>query len=83
MLRQKRVREKGKLKPSQIVKVLKPGDNVVLIRDLGSRGMFPKQFQGRVAKVVGKEGRAYTVKFLNGKVYKILTLNPAHLKKLG
>jgi len=83
MLRQKRLREKGKIKPSHIVKSLKPGDSVVLVRDLSSNGAFPKQFQGKVAKVVGKSGRAYIVKFLNGKVYKKLTLNAQHLKKLG
>ena len=83
MLRQKRAREKGKIKPSHLVKTLKQGDSVVLLRDLSSRGMFPKQFQGRVAKVIGKSGSSYIVKFLNGKVYKTLTLNAAHLKKLG
>ena len=83
MLRQKRAREKGKIKPSHLVKTLKEGDSVVLIRDLSSRGMFPKQFQGKIAKVVGKQGNSYIVRFLNGRVFKTLTLNPAHLKKFG
>ncbi len=83
MLRQKRVREKGKIKPSHLVKTLKEGDSVILLRDLSSKGMFPKQFHGRVARVVGKSGNAYIVRFLNGKVYKTLTLNAAHLRKLG
>ncbi|MGB9708237.1 MAG: 50S ribosomal protein L21e [Candidatus Pacearchaeota archaeon] len=83
MLRQKRAREKGKIKPSHLVKTLKEGDPVVLIRDLSSRGMFPKQFQGKIARVVGRQGNAYTVRFLNGRVFKTLTLNPAHLKKFG
>lgn len=83
MLKQKRVRERGKLKPSHIVKTFKPGDSVVLIRDLSSKGMFPKQFQGKIAKIVDKTGKAYIVKFLNGKVYKTLTLNPSHLKKIS
>ncbi len=83
MLKQKRARERGKIKPSHIVKTLKIGESVVLMRDLSSRGMFPKQFHGRIAVVTGKAGDAYTVKFLNGKVHKTLTLNPVHLKKLG
>ncbi len=83
MLRQKRARKKGKIKPSHLVKTLKPGDSVVLIRDPSSRGMFPKQFQGKVAKVVGQQGNAYIVKFLNGRVFKTLVLNSAHLKKFG
>ncbi|MEM4152982.1 MAG: 50S ribosomal protein L21e [Candidatus Pacearchaeota archaeon] len=82
MIKRKRLREKGKLKPSSALKILKPGDKVVLLRDLSAKGLFPKQFQGKVAEVVRKEGKAYVVRFLNGKVYKTLTLNPLHLKKL-
>lgn len=82
MIKQKRLIEKGKLKPTSALKVLKPGDKVVLFRDLSAKGLFPKQFQGKVAEVVKKEGRSYIVRFLNGKVYKSLTLNPSHLKKL-
>lgn len=81
MIKRKRLREKGKLKPTNALKVLKPGDKVILFRDLSAKGLFPKQFQGKVAEVIRKEGKSYVVRFLNGKVYKTLTLNPLHLKK--
>lgn len=82
MIKQKRIRTKGKLKPSEIFKSLKVGDKVALVRELSSKGAFPKQFQGKVGEIVGMRGKAYIVRFLNGKVYKNLILNPVHLKKL-
>jgi len=82
MLKRKRARQKGKKRLSEIFKELQPGDSVVLVRDLSSKGMFPKHFHGKVARVVGKQGSAYIVKFLNGKVPKTLIVRPEHLKKL-
>jgi large subunit ribosomal protein L21e len=81
MLRQKRVRERGKHKTSSLIKEFKEGDDVVIYRNLSFKGLPPKQFQGKPGKIMGKSGKAYIVRFLNGKVYKDLTLNPVHVKR--
>ena len=82
MLKRKRISERGKPRLSKIFQKLQPGDKVALVRNLGMKGKFPKQFQGRTGVIEGKTGRAFLVKFLNGKFYKKLVVRPIHLKKL-
>ena len=82
MIKRKRIRERGKMPLSHVFKEFKVGDRVALIRDLSRKGRFPKQFQGRTGTVVGKSGKAFIVKFLNGGVYKKLVVKPVHIKKL-
>lgn len=85
MIKRKTFKEKGRTGLSQQFKEFKKGSKVVLKYRLGVKGKkpFPVQFNGRVAEVTGKSGRAYIVKFLNGKVSKILVLNPIYLKSLN
>ena len=61
-------------------KELKEGDKVMLLSS--SQFKLPPQFRNRTAVVERKIGRAYVVKFLNGKKVKRLTLKPEYLKKL-
>lgn len=82
MKKRKKIRERGKARLSKIFQEFKKGDKVALIRNLSQKGMFPKRFHGLTGIVEDKKGRAYIVKFLNGKRYKRLTIKPAHLKKL-
>ena len=82
MKKRKTIREKGKLRLGKAFQEFKKGDKVALIRDLSQKGMFPKQFHGLTGVIEGKRGRAYIVKFKNGKLYKNLILRPVHLKKI-
>ncbi|MFH1823590.1 MAG: 50S ribosomal protein L21e [archaeon] len=83
MKARKRVRTKGKIPLSRYFQELKPGDTVALVRDLiDKKGLFPSRFHGLTGTVEKKIGRAYMVKFLNGKVLKRVIVKPLHLKKL-
>ncbi len=82
MLKRKRIREKRRISLSQYFKELKKGDKVSLIRNLSFKADFPKNMQGKTGIVMGKRGRAYIVRLLNGKTYKNFTIKPIHLKKL-
>ena len=84
MLKRKKIKEKGKLSLSRMFQELSVGDRVVLNRELSlkSKRTIPKHFHGTIGEVVGKLGKAFIVKFLNGKSYKKLMVMPIHLKKL-
>lgn len=82
MLNRKRLREKGIVRLGHIFKKIKPGDKVLLIRNLSFKANYPKRLHGRTAVVVGKQGKAYIVRFLNGKTYRNLIVNAVHLRKL-
>jgi len=78
----KKIRERGKIKLSRAFQEFKKGDRVALVYELATKGRFPKQFYGLSGTVEGKRGRAYIVRFKNGKVYKNLVVRPIHLKRL-
>jgi len=82
MLKNKRSREKGKSRLSQLYSNYKPGDKAVLTRSLSTKPYaFPIRFNGNIVEIVEKSGKAYIVEFLNGKTYKRLTVNSVNLKK--
>ncbi len=82
MKKRKKIREKGKVRLSKVFQEFKKGDRVCLVRELSQRGLFPKQFHGLTGTIEGKRGRAYMVRFKNGRIYKKLVIKPVHLKKL-
>ncbi|MEM2089491.1 MAG: 50S ribosomal protein L21e [Candidatus Pacearchaeota archaeon] len=83
MKSRKRVREKGKKRLSQYFHCYQPGDKVALVLDVAeAKGKFPKRFHGKIGTIEKKQGRAYVVKFLNGKVVKRIITTTAHLKPI-
>ena len=83
MLERKRIRQRGKKSLSKYFHEYKPGDKVALILNLSERnGRFHKPFHGLTGAIVKKQGKAYVVKFLNGKVLKKVVTNASHLKPL-
>lgn len=82
MKKRKKIREKGKVRLSRVFQEFKEGDRVCLVRELSQKGLFPKQFHGLTGTIEGKRGRAYMVRFKNGRIYKKLVIKPVHLKKL-
>jgi len=78
----KRVREKGKLGLSRLLAEYALGDKVVINIDSGiHRGMPHKRFQGKVATVVEKRGRAYVLDIPQRKTSKFVIAGPEHLQK--
>ena len=75
------VREKGKLSVSEIFKTFNNGDRVVLKPNPAYQdGTFFFNYTGRHGTVVGKRGKCYEVKIVDGKKEKLLIVHPIHLK---
>ena len=78
----KRVREKGKLGLSRLLAEYEVGEKVVINIDPGiHKGMPHKRFQGKVATVVEKRGRAYVLDIPQRKTSKIVIAGPEHIQK--
>ena len=83
MLTRKRARTKGKRSLSKYFHDYKLGDKVALVLDLSeAKGRFAKQFQGMTGIIEHKQGKAYVVRFLNGKVVKKIITTTSHLKPI-
>jgi len=82
MLKQKSVRERGKLSLSKLFSELNEGDKVSLVRDLSFKPSFPLRFQGKTGKIVEKSGRSYVVELYDGNKLKKITATRINLKKL-
>jgi ribosomal protein L21E len=84
MARQKRMREKGKIKFSEYFKKIKKGDKVAVVKEPAVKSSFPDYLQGRTGTVNGKRGR-YCIVDINigkNKMNKTFIIHPVHLKKL-
>jgi large subunit ribosomal protein L21e len=80
----KKVREKGKLGLSRLLAEYESGDKVVINIDPAiHKGMPHKRFQGKVATVVEKRGRAYILDIPQRKTFKRVIAGPEHIKKHG
>lgn len=59
----------------------KVGDKVVIrINPSIHKGMPHRRFQGRIAEVIGKRGRAYILRLYVGDKEKTLIVMPEHLR---
>ena len=78
----KRVREKGKLGLSRLLAEYKIGDKVVINIDSAiHKGMPHKRFQGKVATIIEKRGRAYVLEIPQRKTVKNIIATPEHIQK--
>ena len=82
MLKQKRIRDKGKAKLRDYFKELKNGEKVAIVRDLSKNASFSKRIQGRTGTVLGKQGNFFVIEFNDGGKKKKLVIESSHLKKL-
>ena len=78
----KRVREKGRIPLSRLLARYEEGDKVVITIDPGvHKGMPHKRFQGQVANVVGRRGRAYILEIPQRKTVKTIIATPEHIRR--
>jgi large subunit ribosomal protein L21e len=78
----KRVREKGKIPLSRLLAKYDLGDKVVIdINPTVHNGMPHKRFQGKVANIVEKRGKAYVLEIPQRKTSKLVIAAPHHIKK--
>lgn len=82
MLKQKRIREKGKTPLSRYFQRFIPGDKVAVVRNLSQPVSFPKRIQGLIGTVKEKQGKAYVVEIKQGNQVKKFIITPLHLKKI-
>jgi len=78
----KKVREHGKLSLSRLLTEYSEGEKVIIKIDSAiHKGMPHKRFQGQVAKVVAKRGKAYILEIPQTKKVKTIIALPQHLRK--
>ncbi|MEM0231406.1 MAG: 50S ribosomal protein L21e [Candidatus Woesearchaeota archaeon] len=77
------LREKGKLSVSEIFKTFNTGDKVILKPNSAYQdGCFFFNYTGKHGTIVGKRGKCYEVKIVDGKKEKLLIVHPIHLKSV-
>ncbi len=78
----KRVRERGKLPLTRLLTTYSEGEKVIIKIDPAvHKGMPHKRFQGQVATVVAKRGKAYVLAIPQTKITKTIIALPQHLRK--
>jgi len=78
----KRVREKGKLGLSRLLTKYEVGEKVIINIDSGIHGGMPhKRFQGKVATIIEKRGKAYILDIPQRKTSKYVVAGPEHIMK--
>ena len=81
-MKQKKIREKGKLKLSRIFQELKEGDRVAVVRELAEKASFPGRIEGKTGTIEERRGKAYIVKIKDYNQEKKFIIKPIHLRKL-
>ncbi|MBS3080868.1 50S ribosomal protein L21e [Candidatus Pacearchaeota archaeon] len=82
MLKQKLVREKGKIRLSHYFQEFKEGDRVTVVKELSIPSSFPTQLQGRSGVVRGKRGNFYVVTIKSNTKEKTYIIHSVHLRRL-
>jgi large subunit ribosomal protein L21e len=76
----KEVRERGMPPVTKFLQTFETGSRVIVrLEASDTRGMPHPRYQGRVAVVVGRVGRAFRIEFLDGNKKKQLIANAVHL----
>ena len=81
-MKNKKVREKGKIRLSDYFKKLKEGDTVTVIKEQTVESYFPRRIIGKSGKIMGKRGSHAIVELRDGNKTKTFIIKPIHLKKL-
>jgi large subunit ribosomal protein L21e len=76
----KEARERGMPAVTKFLQTFETGSRVIVRLEASDpRGMPHPRYQGRVAVVVGRVGRAFRIEFLDGNKRKQLIANAVHL----
>ena len=79
----KRVRERGKVRISDILREYKVGDKVAIkVEPSYQKSMPHRRFFGKIGKIIEQRGKAYVIKIRVGNSYKKVICPPVHLKKV-
>ena len=83
MVRQKNIRDRGKIQLSKYFQRFNDGDSVTVVKELSVSSSFPERIQGRTGIIEGKRGRSYVIKIGNHGQEKKFIIEPVHLKKIN
>ena len=76
--------EKGKIFIKRHLQEFEIGDRVVIKPDPSYQSGMPfRRFIGKAGTVVGKRGKAYEIKLMDGRKEKLVISHPVHLKKVS
>lgn len=81
-MKNKGIREKGKIKLSEYFKSLKPGDRVAIVRERSVKASFPERIIGDTGVIEEQRGKAYIVKLKDYNQEKRFIIQAIHLKKI-
>lgn len=81
-MRKKKVREKGKIRLSQMFQKLTEGEKVMVLREPSVRSSFPERINGKTGIIESKRGKAYIIKIKDINMEKKFIIEPIHLKKI-
>jgi large subunit ribosomal protein L21e len=80
----KKVRERGTLAVSKVIKTFSEGDTVHIVLDPSvQKGQPHPRFHGRTGRVLEQRGRSYLVEVRDGKALKKVIAAPVHLRLQG
>jgi len=82
MVKQKKMKDRGKISLSKYFQEFKEGEAVAVVREASLTASFPKRLQGRTGNITGKRGKSYIVKILDKNKEKSFLMAPIHLKKI-
>ncbi|MFH1403836.1 MAG: 50S ribosomal protein L21e [Candidatus Altiarchaeota archaeon] len=77
------LRERGKVKIRRRLTEFEENQDVSIKIDPSYQKMPHPRFKGRTGKVVGRQGRSYFVKIIDGGKTKKILVQPEHLNKVG
>ena len=77
------MKKERKLTVVDMVKTFNVNDKVVITIKPYFRGMPAPRYNGRVGKVVERQGSAYIVEIKDGNRMKRLVISPVHLKEVA
>ena len=78
MVRQKKIRKKGKLQLSRYFQELNEGDFVAVVKESSVQAKFPERIQGRTGIIEGKRGRSYIIKIKDQEKEQKFLIAPIH-----
>lgn len=82
MLKQKSIKQRGKVRLSNYFQEFKEGERVSVVSELSFNPKFPKTLQGRSGVIKGKQGESYIIKIKDMAREKLYIIHPIHLKRL-
>jgi len=82
MLKQKPIRQKGKISFTRFFQKFNVGDRVAVVRELSIPLSVPKRLQGRTGKILKQRGSAYEVEIKDLNKPKTYIIKPVHLRKI-